>query len=449
MKIKRYLVLILILALLSGCGSAPQILPAPPETAARSEETAAELTSVPESETEETQTEAPPVTAAEPETTEAETTPEALTTEAETPAATTEEQATETPADPAEATARDILAGMSTEDKVAQLFIVAPEALTGMDQVTAAGEATRNAFDRRPVGGLIYFEPNLLSWDQTADMLSAAADISLERTGLVPFLCLDEEGGIVTRISKRGFGVADIPGMGDVGSRGDVSEARELGDTMGSYLSELGFNMDFAPCADTLTNPDNQVVRGRSFGSDPQLVSEMCAAIAEGLAQHGVLACYKHFPGHGATAGDTHAGYAYTDKTLDELKAEDLIPFIDGIANGVPVIMIGHISLPNVLPDETPASLSHELITGLLREDLGYDGLIVTDALAMGAIANQYSSAEAAVRAITAGADLLLMPLDFGAAYQGMLDALANGTISQERLNESVLRIITAKLSLS
>ena len=158
--------------------------------------------------------------------------------------------------------------------------------------------------------------------------------------------------------------------------------------------------------------------------------------------------CYKHFPGHGATAGDTHKGFSYTDKTLDELKQEELIPFEAAVAEGCSFIMVGHISVPEVTGNDVPASLSEKVVTDLLRNEMQYDGLIITDAMNMGAIANQYNSAEAAVMAVQAGDDLILMPKDFKTAYQGVLDAVRNGTISEERIDTSVTRIVTKKLEM-
>ena len=223
---------------------------------------------------------------------------------------------------------------------------------------------------------------------------------------------------------------------------------RRAGNEIGAYLSELGFNVDFAPVADVWSNPENTVVSRRSFGSDPQKTAELALAVAEGLEAHGILSAYKHFPGHGATVGDTHDGYAYTDKTLEELRECEWIPFQDGVNHQIPIIMVGHISLPKVTGDDTPSSLSYRIITELLREELGHDGLVVTDALNMKAIVQQYSSAEAAVMTIEAGTDLLLMPKDFRAAYEGVLKAIAEGRLSRERIDRSVERILRAKLRL-
>ncbi len=341
-----------------------------------------------------------------------------------------------------------ILDNMTLEDKIAQLFILYPETLvSGVNRVTAAGEMTREAFDRRPVGGLIYMRQNLESKEQVQTMLSDFQEISLSRTGLPAFLCVDEEGGKVTSVGgTEALAIPRGEDMADIGARNHPEEAYQKGEFIGGYLSELGFNVDFAPVADVLSNPENTVVKKRSFGADPKLVTAMTAAFAEGLQSKGILGSYKHFPGHGATAGDTHKGYSYTDKTLEELKACELLPFIDGISRDIPMIMVGHISLPKVIGDDTPASLSSYIMTDLLREELGYKGIIVTDALAMKAVIDEYSSDEAAVRALEAGADILLLPEDFELAFQGVLQAVNEGRLSRERLDQSLQRIIRQKL---
>ncbi|WP_246566532.1 glycoside hydrolase family 3 protein [Butyricicoccus intestinisimiae] len=342
---------------------------------------------------------------------------------------------------------QNIVDSMSLEEKVAQLFLVQPEAIVDIGTATAAGDATKQAINKTPVGGFVYFSDNLQSEQQVQDMLRNVQKYSEDRIGLPAFLSVDEEGGTVARVASTGrFDVTDVGDMAKIGASGDVQQAKQAGETIGSYLSELGFNLDFAPDADVLTNPDNTVVKKRSFGSDPRVVSDMSLAVAQGLAQHQVYSVYKHFPGHGATAGDTHQGYAYTDKTLDELKQSELIPFENAIQNNAAFIMAAHISAPRVTGDDTPASLSETMITDILRGQMGYDGIVVTDAMNMGAVTEQYTSAQAAVKALQAGADIVLMPEDFQEAYQGVLDAVKDGTLTEQRVNESVTRIVKVKV---
>lgn len=342
---------------------------------------------------------------------------------------------------------QNIVDSMSLEEKVAQLFLVQPEAIVDIGTATAAGDATKQTINKTPVGGFVYFSDNLQSEQQVQDMLRNVQKYSEDRIGLPAFLSVDEEGGTVARVASTGrFDVTDVGDMAKIGASGDVQQARQAGETIGSYLSELGFNLDFAPDADVLTNPDNTVVKKRSFGSDPCVVSDMSLAVAQGLEQYQVYSVYKHFPGHGATAGDTHQGYAYTDKTLDELKQSELIPFENAIQNNAAFIMAAHISAPRVTGDDTPASLSKTMITDILRGQMGYDGIVVTDAMNMGAVTEQYTSAQAAVKALQAGADLVLMPEDFQEAYQGVLDAVKDGTLTEQRINESVTRIVKVKV---
>lgn len=341
------------------------------------------------------------------------------------------------------------LEDMTLEEKVAQLFIIQPEAILDVSTAVAAGDATREAINQNPVGGFIYFGDNLQSKEQTQEMLKNVQTYSMERTGFPAFLSVDEEGGTVARVAGTGnFDLPRIGDMADIGAAGDVDAAKQVGEDIGSYLAELGFNLDFAPVADVWSNPENTVIRDRSFGNDPELVSDMAIAVSDGLEEKGILSTYKHFPGHGATSADTHKGYAYTDKTLEELEACELIPFQRCIADGAKIIMAAHISVPNVTGDDTPTSLSKTMVTDILREKMGYTGLVVTDAMNMGAITEEYTSAEAAVKALQAGVDVVLMPENYQQAYQGVLDAVADGTLTEERIDESVTRILTVKLDM-
>lgn len=344
----------------------------------------------------------------------------------------------------------EMLTDMTLEEKAAQMFMITPEALTGTGQVLEAGDVTREAIDKYPVGGLIYFTQNLQDPGQVRSMTGNVQKFAEERIGLPMLLSVDEEGGTVTRFGGNpSFDYDSSADMAGIGASGDPQQAYALGEKIGKFLSSLGFNMDNAPDADVLTNPANTVVKDRSFGSDCDTVSEMALAELEGLEDQGVKGLLKHFPGHGATTADTHEGYAYTDATLEEMKSNELVPFADGIEAGVDIIMVGHISCPQMTGNEEPASLSEKMITGVLREDMGFDGVVITDAMNMGAIAENYSPAEAAVKAVLAGVDMILMPEDFQQAYTGVLNAVKSGKITQERIDASVIRIIGLKLEMS
>lgn len=340
-----------------------------------------------------------------------------------------------------------ILSGLTLEEKVYQMFILAPEQLTGVSSVTQAGSTTKNAIQKYPVGGLIYFSNNIQNETQLTTMLAKTQEYSMERCGLKMFLCIDEEGGKVARIANNpSFNVEKFTDMASINTE---AKAYHVGETIGAYLSKYGFNVDFAPDADVITEPQNTVIGTRSFGTDPTVVSKMALSVAKGLNSKGIMSTYKHFPGHGATVGDTHEGFSYTNKTEAELMQSELIPFLDAAQSGyVDMVMIAHISVPYIVGDNTPSSLSYKVVTEILKKKLGYKGLIVTDALNMGAIIKNYSSADAAVLAVKAGNDLLLMPEDFRKASQAVIQAVRNGEISEERINESVRKIIRAKLKL-
>ena len=257
------------------------------------------------------------------------------------------------------------------------------------------------------------------------------------------FLAVDEEGGSVSRVAGAGL-ADDVGDMSEIGSTCDPEKAKEAGTAIGTYLSQFGFNVDFAPVADVVS-AENAVIGNRSFGSDPNVVGTMVAAEVQGLQESGVSACLKHFPGIGDTTTDTHDEKTVSEKTLEDMQQTDLPAFQSGIDAGADFVMVSHMSLPNVIGDDTPCSLSGAVISDLLRNQLGYNGIVITDALDMSAITDSYSSAEAAVKAIEAGADMLLMPENFEEAYQGLLEAVQNGTISEDRINESLKRIYRVK----
>lgn len=342
------------------------------------------------------------------------------------------------------------MAALSLEEKIAQLFVLSPEALMpDYTQVTKAGEATRNALAAYPVGGLIYRAANLQNPEQTKEMLGQTMRYALSRNGIPVFLAVDEEGGRVARIGNNsGFSVEKVPPMAEIGRTGDPQKAYEAGDTIGAYLSGLGFNVDFAPDADVLSNPANTVIGDRSFGSDKELVAEMAMRAADGLSAHGVIPCVKHFPGHGCTTGDTHDGFARTDQDFAGFWENELLPFRRAAEQKIPMIMVSHISAPSITGSDTPASLSHKMVAQLLREQIGYQGVVITDDMGMGAIADHYGSGEAVVMAIEAGCDLILLSSDFQAVFEAVRNALQSGRLSEEQIETSVRRILNVKYSL-
>ena len=345
-----------------------------------------------------------------------------------------------------------LMAGMSLREKVGQLFLVRPDALdpaqtqeeidnSDMPGVKELTSAMEEMLEKYPVGGVVLFGKNLSSPQQVT-----AFNQALQEASRIPlFIGVDEEGGSVARLANHpGFDLPQYESAGAVGAAGDPENAREMGRVIGSYLNEYGFNLDFAPVADVNTNPQNPVIGDRAFSSQPRQAAQMASAMAEGLTQEGIIPVFKHFPGHGDTAEDSHSGIAVTYKTAQEMESCEWIPFSQ-VPEGA-WVMVGHIAAPEITGDLTPASLSPALVTGVLREQLGFEGLVVTDSLAMGAITQEYTPGQAALEALNAGCDLLLMPAGLEEAFEAVVTALENGTLSQERLDQSVERILEYKL---
>ncbi len=342
--------------------------------------------------------------------------------------------------------AQQILSKMTLKEKVCQLFVVPPDDVSGEYNTVDINDAFLRFYNEYPVGGYILFEDNLKSPSQTKELLSSLNELSFNRFSLPVFLSIDEEGGKVTRIAGNdGFEVQEFKNMFYTESE---EQAYVIGDTIGAYLYELGFNIDLAPVADVFSNSENEVIGVRSFSSDADTVCRYALKYAKGLNNNKIFATYKHFPGHGATKDDTHIDYAFTDKTYEELMQCELLPFKSAADNGIDLVMTSHISLPTVLGDNTPVTFSYEAITGILKQDLGFKGLIITDSLKMGAVSKHYTSSEIAFMSIKAGNDLLLMPQSIKEAVDGVLEAVDNGEITEDRINESVLKIIEYKLKI-
>lgn len=339
------------------------------------------------------------------------------------------------------------IGAMTLEQKVAQLFIVTPEALVeGVSQVTQAGDMTREGVTAHPVGGIVYFAQNLLDPEQTTTMLANVKQFYADAGNVAPFIAVDEEGGTVVRVAdNEAFGAQDVGDASALGSAGDTEAAKRAAEQIADYLMPLGFNLDFAPVADVVDPLRSDTMGLRSFSSDAAVAADMVRAEVEGFRDKKMLCCAKHFPGIGAAAGDSHEGAITIEATNEELETVDLVPFRAAIEAGVPMIMVGHVSLPNIVGDSTPAPLSSAVVQGMLRDSLGHTGIIVTDSLSMGAITDYYTPAEAAVAALKAGCDIPLMPERLDEAYQGVLSAVQVGELTEERLDESLTRILTAK----
>lgn len=328
---------------------------------------------------------------------------------------------------------------MPLEDKVAGLFIVTPESITGVSTALVAGDGTREALSQYAVGGLIYFGPNIRSADQLKEMLDNTKLYS--RYPL--FIAVDEEGGSVARLATAGL-MESVDSAWDIGQTGDPNNAHAAGVTIGSALNSFGFNLDLAPVAD-ISSVEDSYMGDRTYGSDAQSAAPFVTAMVHGLKEQKVAACLKHFPGNGATTQDPHTGIATSNRTAEEFRAEEFVVFKAGIDAGADMIMISHMAAPALTGNNDPSSLSSAVVTDILREELGFDGVIITDALNMGAVSDYYPPEDAAIMALKAGCDILLMPEDFEAAYNAVYEAVQNGTISEERINDSLKRIYRIK----
>jgi beta-N-acetylhexosaminidase len=344
---------------------------------------------------------------------------------------------------------------MTLREKVGQLFCVRPEAFDvalewdtytkiATYQLQAVNEQMVKVNAEYPAGGIILFAHNIKDEPQLAAFME-----DLRAFNGDPLFYIDEEGGRVARIgNNENFQVEKFPAMGEIGRSGDTKNALRAGKVIGGYLRHYGFDVDLAPVADVNTNPKNPVIGARAFSDDPKVAADMVTAFLKGLDEAGVAGCVKHFPGHGDTQTDSHYGYAQTTKTWEEMLSCEMVTFKAAIKAGVPMIMTAHIGTPGVSGDELPATVNPVILTDKLRNELGYKGVIITDGMAMGAITRQYNSAEAAILSLQAGADIILGPKDFIEAFDAVLAAVENGTLSEERIDESVRRVLTLKASL-
>ena len=331
-----------------------------------------------------------------------------------------------------------LLAEMTLHEKVCQLFIVQPASLTP-GELTAAGTAAKWALEEYPVGGLLYDASNLVTMDQTKTMLSNTQSFSK-----IPLLLTcDEEGGRVNRLMHT-VGTTYIGPMLDFKDQGP-EKAAENAKTIAADMASCGFNMDLAPVADVWSNPKNTAIGDRAYSDDFQQAARLVAAAVGGFHEGGVACTLKHFPGHGDTSADSHYGSVYVYKTLDQLREAELLPFRAGIEAGADAVMMGHLIIADA--DERPALLSYKIVTELLREELGFDGVVITDSLMMQAMTDHYGSGEIAVKAVQAGVDLLLSPQNLDQAVAALTQAVEEGTITQERLDESVLRVLRLKIN--
>lgn len=333
----------------------------------------------------------------------------------------------------------ETLAGMTLHEKVCQMMFVTPEELTGEDGVTVAGDATRQALENYPVGGIVYFAKNLESQDQVKEMI----DNSQKYSSIGLFVATDEEGGVVNRLMDT-VGTTYIGSMYYYKDDGDET-AYENAYTIANDMSALGFNLDFAPVADVWSNPDNTVIGERAYSDDYAQAAELVGNAVKGFNDGGVMCTLKHFPGHGDTAEDSHYSSAYVHRTKEEIMADEMQPFRSGIEAGAEFVMVGHLIVPDI--DEVPATLSYKIATSILRDELKFEGVAITDSFEMESIADNYSVDDAVVMSVKAGMDMILQPKDMASAVNSIEQAVADGELSEDRIDESVRRILTLKES--
>lgn len=335
---------------------------------------------------------------------------------------------------------------MTDEEKVGQLFTVNLEQLDATKgeyfEHKKITKTMKENLQKYPVGGVILFSRNIWNRKQTKKLIR-----KLQKNAALPmFISVDEEGGDVARIGNNPKMKTDtFPTMEEIGKTQDADYVYYMASTIARQIRELGFNVDFAPVADVKTSEMNSEIGNRSFGDDPKKVAEFVSAYVKGLESENICSTLKHFPGQGSSSGDTHQGSVDIDSSISKLRKIDFVPFVSGIEAGTDFVMVSHISVSRVTETSEPASVSKLIMTTILREELDYSGLIVTDAFDMACITDKYSPAEAAVKSFHAGADIILMPEDLPEAYDAILSNVKSGKITEKRLNDTVQRILKLK----
>ena len=334
--------------------------------------------------------------------------------------------------------ARAVMRLMSDDEKIWQLFFVTTEDLTGEERTVEISGAS--ALAKRPVGGVMIFGQNIVSEEQLRNLTAGLK----KGARLIPlFIGVDEEGGNVSRVANK-LGYPLVLSPEEIGKTGDEALAKAAGEQIAAYLSPLGINMTFAPSADTFTDLNAPGVQ--SYGSDPALVSRMALSMAEGLKSGGVAPCFGHFPGHGEKTGTTLSSLSVR-RLLEEMRAHEFIPFRNAISAGADMMLVSH-AYVRVLGETIPASTSPQVIKTLLRGELGFQGVVVTDSLRMPAVTSNYKKGQESVAALKAGADILLLPPDADAAFRAVKQAVSTGEITMARVEDSVARILMVKIAM-
>lgn len=330
-----------------------------------------------------------------------------------------------------------ILTQMTLEERVGQLFHLGIEGA----EITST---TQSLIKQYAIGGVLLFRRNIQSLYQVSNLISELQEQATER-GLPLLISIDEEGGIVTRLK----GGIHFPGLMSLGATKDTRLAQLAGEIVAKELKSLGINMNLAPVLDVNNNPKNPIIGSRSFGEDPLLVAQLGSAYIKGMQKEGIIACGKHFPGHGDTGVDSHLDLPVIQRSISDLQNIELYPYREAIRNHLDSIMTAHIYYPALEPKRgCPATLSSSILQGLLRKQLGFNGLIITDCMEMDAITAKFTAGEGAIQALEAGADMVLISHTFERqreAIESVLQAIKTGRLEEERINQSTQRVLALK----
>lgn len=336
----------------------------------------------------------------------------------------------------------EIISSMSIQEKIGQMFFITRRTNEDGHRQLLLDDSLKNIIETYKPGGFIFFEENLDNISQTKTFIE-----DLQNSSSIPmFIGIDEEGGIVTRLNKaEKLHSTKMPAPFTIGSTKNPENAYNAAKAISEEIKSLGFNLNFAPVADVFSNPQNRVIGKRAYSTDPNLASLKVSEAVKATMENGIIPVIKHFPGHGDTLQDSHSGIAIVENDIERLRKVEFLPFKAGIQAGVPMVMTAHVLTPHITDDELPATLSKTILDDILRKELEFDGIIITDGLEMSAISSYFPETEAVVMAVEAGVDILLLPKNIDEAYDALLEAVKNGNISEERIDESVRRILKVK----
>ncbi|GAQ18896.1 beta-hexosaminidase A precursor [Oceanobacillus picturae] len=332
---------------------------------------------------------------------------------------------------------QDKISSMTMEEKVGQMLMIGFEG-------TQVNDQTRNFMQENHIGGVILFERNITDSKQLLNLNRELKELNADSQDIPLFISVDEEGGVVSRMPPK---IVNLPDSKEIGDHNNSELAYQVGEAIGERVNAFGFNVTMAPVMDVNSNPDNPIIGKRSFGNNKEIVSKMGVEEMKGIQSKGIIPVIKHFPGHGDTDVDSHLGLPVVHNSLESIREMELVPFQKAIDHQADMTMVAHILLPEI-DNEDPASLSKNVVTTILRGELGFDGVAITDDMTMGAILENYDIGDATVKAVQAGNDIVLVchgDENKLKAVHSLTQAVESGTIKEERINESVERILLLK----